>query len=305
MSEPNVPLVSVCCTTYQHGPFIRQAIEGFLMQRTSFPIEIIIRDDASTDGTSAIVKEFAERHPDLIRPILNAENKFNKGVRALPEAMRHARGRYIAICEGDDYWTDPLKIQKQVDFMESNPDHTGCFHRAHKLTDGVAELFPIPDDIDPWDIRFDDLLRTYNFVTTASVLIRSSVLPLPAWYKRVPFGDMAIYALVSSKGRMAMLPESMAVWRVTGSGAWTSLSKAQQDRNFLRFFRGARPHLPPSQQDMVDRKRRMILDREAADVFPTNHWLKRIHFYGLLLRESWKDVIERFHCDPTRSGGSA
>ncbi|MGV3638650.1 MAG: glycosyltransferase [Flavobacteriales bacterium] len=294
-SEMDPPLVSVCCTTYQHGPFIRHAIEGFLMQRTSFPIEIIIRDDASTDGTAAIVKEYADQHPRLIRAILNTENQFSKGVRALPDAMRYARGKYIAICEGDDYWTDPLKLQKQVDFMEANPGHSGCFHRAHKLKDGVTELFPIPDDVDPSDIRFDDLLRTYNFVTTASVMFRSSVLPLPAWYVRVPFGDMAIYAVVGSKGHMAMLPESMAVWRVTGSGAWTSLNKAQQDRNFLRFYRGARPHLPPAQQDLVDRKRRMILDREATTRFPTADLLNRVYFYGLLLREWWKDSIDRLH----------
>ncbi len=295
MSDPNAPLVSICCTTYQHGHFIRQAIEGFLMQRTSFAIEIIIRDDASTDGTSAVVKEYAERHPNLIRAILNQENQFSKGVRALPDAMSHARGKYIAICEGDDYWTDPLKLQKQVDFMEVNPGHSGCFHRAHRLQDGELELFPIPEDIDPMDVRFDDLLRTYNFVITASALFRSSVLPLPAWYKRVPFGDMAIYAVVGSKGRMAMLPDSMAVWRITGRGAWTSLNKAQQDRNFLRFLRGARPYLSTLQQALVDRKRMMILDREATERFPSNHRLKRIHLVWLQLRESWKGAVERLH----------
>lgn len=295
MSDPNAPLVSICCTTYQHGHFIRQAIEGFLMQRTSFAIEIIIRDDASTDGTSAVVKEYAERHPNLIRAILNQENQFSKGVRALPDAMSHARGKYIAICEGDDYWTDPLKLQKQVDFMEVNPGHSGCFHRAHRLQDGELELFPIPEDIDPMDVRFDDLLRTYNFVITASALFRSSVLPLPAWYKRVPFGDMAIYAVVGSKGRMAMLPDSMAVWRITGRGAWTSLNKAQQDRNFLRFLRGARPYLSTMQQALVDRKRMMILDCEATERFPSNHRLKRIHLVWLQLCESWKGAVERLH----------
>lgn len=295
MRDPSAPLVSVCCTTYQHVQFIRQAIEGFLLQRTSFPIELIIRDDASTDGTAAIVEEYAERYPDLIHPILNEENQYRKGVRPIPDAMAKARGKYIAICEGDDYWTDPLKLQKQVDFMETNPGHTACFHRAHRLQDGELELFPIPEDIDPMDVRFDDLLRTYNFVITASVLFRRSVLPLPKWFMRVPFGDMAIYAVVGSKGRMAMLPESMAVWRVTGTGAWTSLNKAQQDRTFLRFLRGARPYLSSSQQALVDRKRMMILDREATERFPSNHRLKRIHLVWLQLCESWKGAVERLH----------
>lgn len=265
------------------------------MQRTSFPIEIIIRDDASTDGTSAIVKEYAERHPNLIRAILNQENQFSKGVRALPDAISHARGTYIAICEGDDYWTDPLKLQKQVDFMEANPDHSICFHRAHRLNDEGVEPFPIPEGIDPLDIRFDDLLRTYNFVITASTLFKRSVLPLPAWYWRVPFGDMAIYALASSKGRMAMLPDSMAVWRVTGSGAWTGLSTAQQDRNFLRFFRGIRPQLTPAQQVLVDRNRTVILERMATERFADNHRMKGLHLAWLRLRESWIDSLERMH----------
>lgn len=293
MSASQAPLVSVCCTTYQHGPFIRQAIEGFLMQRTSFPMEVIIRDDASTDGTATIVREYADRHPELIRAVLYAENQFSKGVRPITDAMRHARGKYIAFCEGDDYWTDPLKLQKQVDFMEKNPGHTACFHRAHRLKQGVSELFPMPDGIDPMDVRFDDLLRTYNFVITASVLFRSAVLPLPEWFMRVPFGDMAIYALAGSKGRMAMLPESMAVWRVTGTGAWTSLNQVQQDRNFLRFLRGVRPHLPPNQQALVDRRRRMILDRQATERFPTNHRFKRLHLNWLQLQEWWKGSLER------------
>ncbi len=295
MYESATPLVSVCCTTYHHVHFIRQAIEGFLMQRTSFPIEIIIRDDASTDGTAAIVKEYAERHPNRIRAILNEENQFRQGVRPIPDAMCHARGTYIAICEGDDHWTDPLKLQKQVDFMEANPGHTICFHRAHRLMDGALEPFPIPDDIDPLNIRFDDLLRTYNFVITASVLLRRTVLPLPKWFFRVPFGDMAIYALASSKGRMAMLPDSMAVWRVTGSGAWTGLSTAQQDRNFLRFYRGVRPQLTPAQQALVDRNRMVILERMATERFSDNHRMKGLHLAWLRLRESWVDSLERMH----------
>jgi len=292
MSDSRTPLVSVCCTTYQHARFIREAIEGFLLQRTSFPIEIIIRDDASTDGTAAIVKEYAERYPNLIRAILNEENQFSKGVRPIPDAMSHARGKYIAICEGDDYWTDPLKLQKQVDLMEANPDHTICFHRAHRLMDGALEPFPIPDDIDPLNIRFDDLLRTYNFVITASVLVRHTVLPLPKWFFRVPFGDLAIYALAGSKGRMAMLPDSMAVWRVTGSGAWTGLSTAQQDRNFLRFFSGIRPQLTAAQQALVDRNRKVILARIATERFPGNHRMKRLYLAGLHLRGSWMDSLE-------------
>ena len=124
------PIVSICCITYNHENYIRDAIEGFLMQKTTFPIEIIIHDDASTDKTAEIVKSYAEKHPDLILPILQAENQYSKGIPISTYAYPKARGKYIAFCEGDDYWTDPYKLQKQVDFLESNPDCSWCFHAS-------------------------------------------------------------------------------------------------------------------------------------------------------------------------------
>lgn len=117
----NPPLVSICCTTYNHGKFIQDAIEGFLMQKTNFPIEIIIHDDASTDNTATIVKQYAEKHPGLIITILQTINQYSQGIKPWPNfVFPKARGKYIALCEGDDYWTDPLKLQKQVDFLEGN-----------------------------------------------------------------------------------------------------------------------------------------------------------------------------------------
>ncbi|HAX96890.1 MAG TPA: glycosyl transferase family 2, partial [Prolixibacteraceae bacterium] len=129
--ESEQPLVSICCITYNQEKFIRDAIEGFLMQKTKFPIEVIIHDDASTDKTTDIIREYQSAHPDLIRAIYQSENQFSKG---LDQALKHvyggARGKYIALCEGDDYWTDPLKLQKQVDFMEAHPECTICFHQT-------------------------------------------------------------------------------------------------------------------------------------------------------------------------------
>lgn len=111
-----MPLVSICCITYNQENYIRDAIEGFLMQRTTFPIEIIIHDDASTDNTAKVVNEFAEKHPDLIVPIYQTINQYSQGIKPWPNfVFPRARGKYIALCEGDDYWTDPLKLQKQVD----------------------------------------------------------------------------------------------------------------------------------------------------------------------------------------------
>ena len=116
------PLVSICCATYNHERYIRDVIDGFLMQKTTFPIEIIIHDDASTDETARIVKEYAEKHPDLIVPIFQTENQYSKNKESIFAwfVYPRSRGKYIALCEGDDYWVDPIKLQKQVDYLEKN-----------------------------------------------------------------------------------------------------------------------------------------------------------------------------------------
>lgn len=124
------PLVSVCCITYNHASFIRKSLEGMLMQQTTFPIEILVHDDCSTDGTTEIVQEYAAKYSDKIFPLYESENQYSKGVWVDRFNYRRARGKYIAYCEGDDYWTDPLKLQKQVDFMEMHPEYSVCFTRC-------------------------------------------------------------------------------------------------------------------------------------------------------------------------------
>ena len=124
-------MVSIWCITYNHEPYIRQCLEGFVMQKTNFRFEAIVHDDASTDGTAAIVREYAEKYPDIIKPIFEIENQYSKGDGSLDRIMEEVcTGKYVAFCEGDDYWIDPLKLQKQVDYLESHPEYSMCFHNA-------------------------------------------------------------------------------------------------------------------------------------------------------------------------------
>lgn len=135
------PLVTVRTSTYQHGAFIRQCIEGVLMQKTAFPFEFIIGEDFSTDGTRQIVFEYAQRYPNVIR-VITAD--YNVGMKANgTRCMRRARGKYIALCEGDDYWTDPLKLQKQVDFLEANLEYSVCCGAYESLNMSTGERYAV------------------------------------------------------------------------------------------------------------------------------------------------------------------
>ena len=125
------PLVSIRCMVYNHEPFLRQCLDGFVMQQTTFPFEAIVHDDASTDGSAAIIREYAEKYPDIIKPIYETENLYSKhdgSVIRIMDAAMHPASKYIALCEGDDYWTDPHKLQLQVDFLESHPDYSFSVH---------------------------------------------------------------------------------------------------------------------------------------------------------------------------------
>ncbi len=154
-------MVSVCCLTYNHEDFIAAALEGFLMQKTKFAFEAIIHDDASTDGTREIIMEYAGRYPDIFRPIYQTENHFSRtGRYPLAEyVFPRARGKYLAECDGDDYWTDPLKLQKQVDFLEANPDYVMC-HHAYNILQGGAFRQPSIDR--PRDYSRDELVGFKN-----------------------------------------------------------------------------------------------------------------------------------------------
>ena len=136
-----IPLVSISCITYNQEKYIRDAIDGFLMQKTTFPVEILIHDDASTDKTANIVREYEAKYPNLIKPIYQTENQYSKRNGIIGRIQRgRARGKYYAMCEGDDYWTDPFKLQKQVDFMEENPQYPFCCHRFKILNESDGEF---------------------------------------------------------------------------------------------------------------------------------------------------------------------
>src|SRR5690554_3891221 len=232
--EDKEPLVSICCITYNHEDFIRDAIEGFLMQKTSFPIEIIIHDDASTDNTANIIEEYANKYPDLFVTILQSENQWSKGEGSIYArfVFPEARGKYIALCEGDDYWTDPLKLQKQVKFMEENEDCSMCVHAAKKVTVKGREVGEIrPYNKSKYSMPEDIILTSGNFFATNSYLIRKSLFEekTPEFILISPVGDYALNLLSISKGKIYFMDNFMSNYRVDVPGSYLNKIKQVSD----------------------------------------------------------------------------
>ena len=218
MITPNTDImVSICCLTYNHENYIAQAIEGFLMQKTNFRIEVIIHDDASQDNTDSIVNKYSEKFPDIIFPIFQSENQYSKGVRGIAArfAFPRARGKYIALCEGDDYWTDPLKLQKQVDFLEKNADFSICSHNVIVKYENNNSLDNEWLGSSQKEIStIEDLVRYGSGGATCSLLFRSSIIEqLPDWYYNQQSGDWTLQILCASTGKMRYFKEVMGVYR--------------------------------------------------------------------------------------------
>ncbi len=222
-SEP--PLVSVVCVTYNQESYIEDAIRGFLIQETDFPFEIIIHDDASTDGTTAIVKEYAERYPNLIRPVLQQENQFSQpGKNVILIAVSYTRGQYIALCEGDDYWMDSKKLHKQMATMQQYPECRLSFHPALKV-DMQNHKKTIMDRHAKHNKVFnvgDIIKKSGGYCPTASLIFKKEVFnSIPNWFYQVTIGDYFLQILGALKGGALYIDEVMSVYRVNAQESWS------------------------------------------------------------------------------------
>ena len=214
------PKLSICCLTYNHASYIRQCIEGFLSQEVAFPFEILINDDCSTDGTADIIKGYVSKYPNVITPIFHEENQYRKGIRGMFQRylFPKARGEYIALCEGDDYWDDPNKIQKQVDFLDSHPDYSMCFSRAKILLEVNTPVYINCFDIEDRDYDATELFSKW-IVPTASVLFRREVNnTLSPDFSKILNNDIYIIEQGAHFGKVRGMSEPMVVYRVQGRG---------------------------------------------------------------------------------------
>lgn len=222
----NEPLVSICCLTYNHESYIQQCLEGFLMQRTSFPVEVLIHDDASTDRTADIIRGYETKYPDLIKPIYQTENQFSKGIGVtMVYQFPRAKGKYIAICEGDDFWTDPYKLQKQVDFLEANPEY-GLVYSDVNIIDSLGNYYTNPfhqtqkSRYCSGEIFYELFIR--NFINTCTVCMRKEIIiniyNTSSQEIKKSIYDYWIWLHIAVNWKIRFIREKLATYRVHENG---------------------------------------------------------------------------------------
>ncbi len=241
------PLVTIFCLVYNHGKFLRLCLDGFISQKVNFSVEIVIHDDASTDESLQIIREYMERYPEWNwRPILQKQNQYSQANCVMKLSMPHVQGKYLAWCEGDDYWTDPYKLQKQVDFLEANPDFSICLHKSRMKWEKSEQ----EDELIPQESRYngssivtlDDYIKEGNYFATNSIVYRwcfdrenfkfeeqfpDDILP----------GDSMLHMMHLKRGSAMVLPDEMSVYRKHAGGVWfdSNHSEAFYTRNALKM----------------------------------------------------------------------
>jgi glycosyltransferase involved in cell wall biosynthesis len=246
--------VSVCMVTYNHDRYIQQSVESVLEQRTNFPIEIVIGEDGSTDNTPSILRELARQHPKTIRLRLAEQNEGGK--KNFMGAFAACRGQYVAMLEGDDYWTSPNKLQLQADALDARPDWAICFHPAQCIyEDGITGPAHHPERWDKPEATLEDLLAD-NFIPTNAVMFRNRLFgALPPWFEKLTLGDWPLHILNAEHGNIGFLPEVMSAYRVHARSFWSSRSLGQKLIGIFEMLTAIDHHLKGRHAIAIDQFR--------------------------------------------------
>ncbi|WP_292471618.1 glycosyltransferase [Methanolobus sp.] len=231
MAKNEEIMVSICCLAYNHEKFIADAIEGFLKQEVNFKYEILMHYDASEDGTVDIIRSYEQKYPDLIKPIYQAVNQCSKGKNVFSCNCQRAKGKYIAICDGDDYWTDSKKLQIQFDCLENNPDVVCCYHGEHVLTEnGLIKESGIPPEFHRSYTSYELMTAQVN-ISTRTVFYRNveALKDYPPECKFIKNDDTFLYSILGQYGSGIYLPDiEPAIYRVHEGGIWSMKKRAEQ-----------------------------------------------------------------------------
>jgi glycosyltransferase involved in cell wall biosynthesis len=246
-ANETIPTVSIINNTFNHEKFIRDAIDGFLMQQTNFKVEILIHDDASNDNTQSIVREYEDKYPSLIFPIYQSINQYSKGIKPSRNyQFPRSRGKYIALCEGDDYWTDPLKLQKQVDCLENHPDFSICHHNMIVKYENNPENDRLWNSPEQSEITSIHDLAKGNYISTASCLFRNNTSTTSQdWFKNAPVGDYFLHMENAKYGNIRYMHDIMGVYRVHDGGIWEKTDQKYKLEKLIDIYDLMKTHYSP------------------------------------------------------------
>lgn len=254
------PLLSVCIFTFNQEKFIRRCIDGALQQQTNFDYEIVLGDDDSNDGTREICLEYAKKFPDKIRLLLHHRDN-NIKINGYPTGRFNvlygyysSKGKYIAICEGDDYWTDPLKLQKQVDFLEGNQEYSLCFHKTKVVYENTGDVLFVPELGNSGEYSVEQLIFK-NYIQTCSVVFKNVIKNLPEDFYKLPMGDWPLFLLLSNYGKLYYLRDVMAVYNNHPNGVWNSKSNSDRSKGRDKLYKFIKPRINPHLGSLVEEAR--------------------------------------------------
>ena len=275
----NVPVVSIQCITFNQESYIAQALDSFLMQETTFPFQVVVHDDASTDNTANIIREYEAKYPLIIKPIYEVENQFSKHDGSLSRIINPClKGEFVAFCEGDDFWINPSKLQKQVDFLKSNSDYSMCFHRAQLKYEKEGLTCRLKcDNIENREYAPKEMLERW-IVPTASIVMRRKCLDYTIkGSKRMLSGDIFIVLRCGALGKIRGMNDCMSVYRVQENGVtYNQASMNKRTMLYPQHFECILDNFPGIATKQVKRN------------------LSEAFFYRAMIQESVKDSVSDY-----------
>ena len=295
------PLVSVIMITYGHEKYIEEAIKGVFLQKTNFPLELIISNDKSPDSTDEIVKNIIKYAPENIsvKYIQHPEN-----IGMLPNlisTLKMAAGKYIAVCEGDDYWIDEKKLQKQTDFLEKNEDFTLTFHNVFiRNGETLSTDLDYEKRLSSKDVYTIDDLSKGNFIHTPSVVFRNMEIEFPEWYYTSFLGDYPLWSWLSKKGKIKYFPEKMAVYR-ENVGVWSGKSQEEREFKTMLVLRNLIPDFkmfPNTQRNMIRTKNTYIKNFLKHKIFA--EVMTSPYFPELKFKDKFKLMVRTYFNKKTK-----
>lgn len=253
--------VSVLVLTFEHERYIARALEGVLEQDQSVSFEILVGDDASTDGTRAVIERYVAAHPYRIRTVFPRSNLGLAGKAMFQELLQRARGEYIARVDGDDHWTSPAKLRRQVAYLDAHPECSMCFHNVlWRHEDGSRPDVSYNDVDQPAEVRLPDLIAANPVASCSPVFRREAIHPLPAWIFEQLWGDWQLNLVAALHGEVHYLPTVMAVHLTHPKGMWSRLSWLEALEGITTCQEGMRGFVPP---ELEECRRRALADTWA------------------------------------------